>query len=388
MTSQRKLSISQDQLQGLITQIYDSALEPALWNETLAHLTAQLGAEQGFFRVIDKNTNHVTSYFQHNRNLEGIESYLQHFIHIDPWLNNFLDNNNILSCTHHLLPYVEYQKLEYYNDYIKPMGLHYGIGGLIHLDSNSVCYMALNRDKARGEFSTDALSILRYLEPHISRSLKIIGRLSDSRAETANSHSALDQLNCPLLLVDDRENILFMNANAEAFITDKPYLSIARNRLKLDSPAEHKQFQCLIYSATHEVNPGSPLCGGAMRYQHIPSGDILSVLVMPINKDRYNTPTGRKSALVLISTNKQPFELSSERIQSLYGLTRSEARLATLLCLGNTLDSISEMLHISKNTLRSQLQSCFSKMGVKRQADLIQRALTGPAGIIDTSKQS
>ena len=58
-----------------------------------------------------------------------------------------------------------------------------------------------------------------------------------------------------------------------------------------------------------------------------------------------------------------------------FGLTQAEARLAAALVAGHDLRAASERLGVSHHTARKYLQIAFSKMGVRRQADLVRRAL-------------
>ena len=85
------------------------------------------------------------------------------------------------------------------------------------------------------------------------------------------------------------------------------------------------------------------------------------------------------AAIVFISDPAQQQTISPEILSILYGLTRAEARLAQELAMGKTLDEISDIYHVSKHTLRTQLKSIFSKTGLKRQSDLVRLILGGPA---------
>ncbi len=58
-----------------------------------------------------------------------------------------------------------------------------------------------------------------------------------------------------------------------------------------------------------------------------------------------------------------------------FGLTQAEARLAAALVAGHDLRAAGERLGVSHHTARKYLQIAFSKMGVRRQADLVRRAL-------------
>jgi DNA-binding CsgD family transcriptional regulator len=58
-------------------------------------------------------------------------------------------------------------------------------------------------------------------------------------------------------------------------------------------------------------------------------------------------------------------------LRSVFRLTEAEARLATQLAFGNSLESVADQFGIAKETARSQLKSIFAKTGVHRQAELV-----------------
>jgi DNA-binding CsgD family transcriptional regulator len=53
-----------------------------------------------------------------------------------------------------------------------------------------------------------------------------------------------------------------------------------------------------------------------------------------------------------------------------YGLTEAEARLASALSAGHSIESAAANLGVQVTTARSQLKSVFRKVGVNRQQDL------------------
>lgn len=70
-------------------------------------------------------------------------------------------------------------------------------------------------------------------------------------------------------------------------------------------------------------------------------------------------------------------------LQSCFGLTASEARLASHVSSGETLEAAADRLAISYETARKHLKAVFAKTDTHRQADLIAllaRIASGPQG--------
>jgi DNA-binding CsgD family transcriptional regulator len=64
-----------------------------------------------------------------------------------------------------------------------------------------------------------------------------------------------------------------------------------------------------------------------------------------------------------------------EALHSLYGLSQREARMASELMQGRSLDGIAESLHIAKSTARTHLLRIFAKTGTSRQGELVSLLL-------------
>jgi DNA-binding CsgD family transcriptional regulator len=58
-------------------------------------------------------------------------------------------------------------------------------------------------------------------------------------------------------------------------------------------------------------------------------------------------------------------------LRSAFGLTIAEARLASRLASGDSLDDAANMLCVTKNTARVQLKAVFAKTSTHRQAELV-----------------
>ncbi len=84
-------------------------------------------------------------------------------------------------------------------------------------------------------------------------------------------------------------------------------------------------------------------------------------------------------AQVLFSIPSGAPRLSEAALQTAYGLTPAEARLAAGLCSGRTLAEHAEQVGVSLNTAKFHLRSVFQKTGQARQADLQRVLLTNPS---------
>ena len=84
-------------------------------------------------------------------------------------------------------------------------------------------------------------------------------------------------------------------------------------------------------------------------------------------------------ATVYIRDPGAPSKTDAQILQSLYGLTRAEAKLAVLLLEGKSLSTAAQMNRTARETVRSQVKSIFQKTGTRRQGELIRLLGTIPS---------
>ena len=85
--------------------------------------------------------------------------------------------------------------------------------------------------------------------------------------------------------------------------------------------------------------------------------------------------------MIFITDPEAQSEAPAEVLQSLYGLTPAEAKLAALLAQGKSLTEAATELHVTQNTARTHLKHIFQKTGVNRQSELVKLILNSPASL-------
>ena len=377
-------SISFEQIQNITSRIYDAALDEGQWADVLDDLAYMIHAEQGIMRMLNSESRDVSHVHTFNKNHDWTQAYIDHYVHNDPWIDIFMKSKQtMLECTHHLLSDKEYKASDYYTDFVAPQDMHYGIGGRIDIKNEAFCYMSFQRGKKRGGFEQHYLDVLRGLVPHIQKAVLINKKMHYVQFERDLLKDTLSQVNSSLLLVNKYGQIIFINSLAEQLIEQHANVSIKQNCIFIHSDEENKKLQKLIHQATIGSTETSLKQSGSMCCGSPASRFYLSFLVAPVNPERVNIDTiDENVAVVLLDTNSRQISLTSELLTGLYNLTWAEARLTLHLCEGLTLDEISEQCSVSKNTLKTQLRSCFNKTGVSKQSELINLVNAGPVGII------
>ena len=167
----------------------------------------------------------------------------------------------------------------------------------------------------------------------------------------------LSRLGRPLAIVEDTGRILFATGEAELVLGKG---SKTATRLL---PAE-------IRTLLSGPNVSAPERSGIARSAllTLPTGQQILATAFPIALRLSEAP----AMMVLLNDPSQPGPTDPEPLLRLMGLTPSEAALAALIGAGRTLAEAAAVRGITQNTARSTLKVVFSKLGLRRQADLAQ----------------
>src|SRR5215212_10737144 len=92
--------------------------------------------------------------------------------------------------------------------------------------------------------------------------------------------------------------------------------------------------------------------------------------VIPVEGEACTLLDGAALVVLFVDPEDCP-DLSHSLLQQVFGLTKSEARLASGLLCGQSLQEIAEASGVSVGTVRSQAKAVFAKTHTHRQAELV-----------------
>ena len=148
----------------------------------------------------------------------------------------------------------------------------------------------------------------------------------------------------------------------------------------MSSATETARLRGLIDDAAGSATGQSSAPGGCLRVRAAGSGEAtlrFQVIPLPrgLSERTWEQFLPGSCVAVFVSASGGP-RLSWTRVAAMHGITRAEARLASMLADGISLEEVAEALLVSIQTVRSQLKSVFAKTGVTRQAELVALLLT------------
>lgn len=362
---------------ALLDRIYDAALDPGLWPSVLSSLVRRFHSQTGCLFERHLATGATTSLAADHLSSATFADYQAYYWKKDIWspdptrhrVESVMASRQIVSDTALL-------RSEFYNDFMKPRGLFYGIGGILAVDGTHLYMLGLHRPRRSGKpYDLEEMRDLQRLFPHLKRALEIRNRVTCTVAERDGLFEALDRLTAGAILFDTTGQVRHMNCAAQAICAQRDGLTIDQRTVRAAAPAETAQLHHLIAQSLSTTNGRGAHAGGSLTLSR-PSGcSPYLVLVSPFGVLRRPEGGAPLGAIAWVSDPSRQPELPSALLARLYGLTDAESRLVLALLAGRSMEDSAAQLGRTYGTVRVQLKQIFHKTGVRRQAELIRLLL-------------
>ncbi|MGE0717161.1 MAG: helix-turn-helix transcriptional regulator [Alphaproteobacteria bacterium] len=365
---------SDDPQAELILALYDAALDSDRWASCFAQIRALVGAssslasvlrpERGEIRLLDCGAPDAF-----------VQGYLETWWPKDLWMLEADRRRGRVVVGSEMLPDLEFVRSEVYNELVRPTSDVRDVIGIVFDLHGWKIVMGLHRPAA-GTFDEREKRMVRWLVPHVSRSLELSLRFEELAGAARASRAAIDGLAYGVLVVDARCRPVVTNRAAEAMLAAADGLSYGIDRaLSVRNPPDGDGLRRLVADATSPV-PGP---GGAMRIAR-PSGrpDYVA-LVAPLAGERmrmFGTP-GRMALLIVQDPALAPVP-RAEIFRQLHGLSAAEAQIVAGLVRGLSPEEIADLRGVRIATMRAQIRSILAKTGAGRLIDVVRMAAALP----------
>jgi DNA-binding CsgD family transcriptional regulator len=365
-----------ERLLTLIGDIYDAALDPALWTPVLGKTRDFVrGQAAAIFRkdAISKSGN---SYYQDG----GIDPHYER-IYFEEYIK--LDPANIGHCfagvgealaTADLLPYDDFLNTRMYKEWAQPQGLVDFVSVVLEKSAASAAMLGVFRHERDGVADEGARRRLQLLAPHVRRAV-LIGRVIDLKVvESATFADTLDGLSAGMFLVDAAGRIIHTNMAGYAMLGMGDVLHNVSGKLAANDPDADRDL-CRIFAAAGCGDAALGI-GGICVPLTAPDGERYVAHVLPLTSGARRRAGALYASVAAVFVHNAALEVPSppEAIAKAYQLTSSELRvLLAIVEVGGARD-VAKALGIAEATAKTHLAHLYEKTGTNRQADLVKLA--------------
>lgn len=363
-----------ERVDPLIGAIYEGLVQSPPWHSALQLLQAELKAKHVTLMLrppspdssgVMINTGPVTT--------QGQQSYETHFFALDPFVR--LKEGEVVTAEE--LIGKAWLDSPVYREYLQPLDIRHLLGTDIYTQEGIECRLRITRSHDAKPFSAADKALVRFLMPHLKRSINLHARFDFLECERQLFAGTVNRMLLGMISFDPAGNILETNQEARRILAEKDGITLSGNTLVAHGSTEGRELQRMVRQALTPPPPGSgPGVAEALAVTR-PSGRAkLGVLVKAIPLGQYSESRRRPAAVVFLrDPESNAVQPSHELVRRLFELTRMEATLALLLAEGFTLDEAAEKMNVRRNTARTHLRSIFCKTGVTRQTMLVRLLL-------------
>lgn len=251
-----------------------------------------------------------------------------------------------------------------YKEWNTPFGLTEHMSGIIRKDVLRVGALTVLRGDPFGD---EEKTKLRFLLPHVRRSVTIAQLIDNKTVEHNRFHEIIERLTAAVFLVDETGLIHHVNVAGKRALADGLLLRNRNGRLT----SLHVSEQAALFAAVAAGHSSSHAVSLTAS-----DGTLRVATILPLQNGYRRDATGatKAAAAVFVDNPAGRFEYPGEMVAKLFKLTGAELQLLLGLLDGETLQSASDRLGVSLATAKTHLQHIFAKTGTARQTELVRKA--------------
>ena len=362
-----------ERLSSLIAEIYDAAVAPELWPQTLDKLRGFVGGQAATLYWQDISDASAGMFYSVGDDPHYRQLYMEQYAALNPLYPAvyFVEPGKVMSSGD-IVPFEELHQSRFYLEWQKPQGIVDGAVANLEKTSTSMAAMAIMRGEEHGRVDEEARRRMMLIVPHMMRAVGIGHLVERHKAKSAMLTDTLGALESGVFMVGADGHIAFSNEAGDKLLREGAIVRSSQGGLHASEPDSDKA----LYQAIDAANSGDvPAATKSVAVNLKISADARWLAhVLPLTNGARRAAGAAHSAVAAIFIRKAGFDVPSalETLAKLHKLTAGEVRvLQAIVNLGGVPEAASA-LGVSEATARTHLQRVFAKTGTRRQADLVK----------------
>lgn len=368
---------------GLIGDLYDAALDAALWPDVVQRLAGamasssvvlKLQGHDGSVRLLGCTQNLIVP--------ERDRAWAEDWHRKDLWVERSVAFGMSRTVTSdELVTPAEQERSGFYQEWLRHLDIHHMIGVVFPVTDCSIGVLGLHRPRGAGPYESAERQRFELVREHLQRALRVGQYLAERNDLQSAAVEALDRLDTGVILTDPTCRVVHASAMALTLLRENAVLGVAGGCLRLRAPTLQDRLRSLV-RATTDLALGKlaepPKALSVPRPHKMP----LALEFAPVRPSACVLGEQRPACLIFIRDPQVPIAI--ERLRDLFGLTQAEGAVAAALGSGASVEEIAAGMGIATATVRTHLKRLLAKTGTHRQAEavtlLVRSVSTGNAG--------
>ncbi len=377
------MHITDEKLDALIQQIYDAALNDALWPSAVRALAQLFNAEESIMfspRLSPYDPVSVLASYEHV-DMAVWQAYEAYYWQHDVWANEGIRQGFLFdgSITHgdQFLERSQFRQSEIYCDMYKPhmMGIEVMMSAILidtaNPDPVPPFFLSFYKTACAEAFTKGNEQALRHVLPHIRRALRIRWKMLGQQQNCLLREQALEQMAAAILLLDATGRILFANRKAESLLRQGANPTVINGRLCSWDVHQNHAVKQALFQARKGI-------GSTLRFDNAAPIGVRVATFAPVPGEKAESLMAPVRIMVIMTELNQDVRDDLVAFAALYKLTPAETRVLKHLLQLQSTHEIAESLQVCMSTLRTQMKALFAKTHTKNQRELIRFCLSHP----------
>jgi DNA-binding CsgD family transcriptional regulator/PAS domain-containing protein len=363
-----------ERLSLLIGDIYDAALDPGRWPDTLGKIRDYVGGCAAGLYAKDASSKSGNLHYDDGRiEPHYVQLYFERYVKLDPsTTGHFFGEIGEPMATVDLIPYDEFVETRFYREWAQPQRLVDHIATVLDRSTTSVALFGVFRHERDGLADEETRRRMRLVTPHIRRAV-LIGRTIDlSQSEAATFADTIDGLAAGTFLVDENARIVHANRAGHTMLAAPGPLRAVGGRLEAVA-AKSDQALREIFAASGRGDAAIGVKGIAVPLG-ANGGEPHVAHILPLTSGARRKAGRSYAATAAVFVQKAAITTPSppEVIAKTYRLTPTELRVLLAIVEVGGVPEVAEALGTAETTVKTHLGRLYEKTGARRQADLVK----------------
>lgn len=374
--------ITQNHLE-LIAKLYDLPLHPEGWQTVLDEFGSIVNAALVGIAAYDP------IYIQHNLNAisSGIgPSFLEEqrkFIADNPGYESAFAKMSI-NPKREFIEDLEMLELDNIEDYAaRPMvqwisqkfDIFHGTASCLNLDRAWTDILFVMFSSEHGPVSEEEKKIGNFFLDHFAKTVELSRTFTILKSRFNAVLTALDRFHIGVFILSPNGSVVLKNKEADRLVDAGDGITLSREGQLLstdDGPRE--MLKDAITKAVYTAQAQQDYAETQITLPRRSGEDPYLVEVAPI-RDHGEIDSQFTGCLVYVIDPTRSEVVSTEGMQTLYGLTRSESEVCRLVAQGLETDDIADARGLTRETVRYYIKQILNKTGTNNRSQLVRLAL-------------
>lgn len=235
-------------------------------------------------------------------------------------------------------------------------------------------------------FTDDHITFITQLRPHLEQALQMHLQIHRPSSIVEQLSNTTDAMGTAYLILNAHGEVIQSNALAKMLAERGEYFLLRENKIHFPTRHHYNQYfsdifqQALqwrdeeLYRHPYTQNPAGEIPYHLMLIAG-QQGRSADCLIQPLRAYPLYRNETSAHVMVLIVDNQRQMAAPVKLLMQRYQLSSTEALFSLMLANGNSIVHCANQLHLTEGSARTYSKRIYAKMGVHRQAELVQLLL-------------